>query len=464
MSQSSTASDLVRPPRRSTRIDHAVPLTVTGVDSSRGPYREQVSTVSISAHGCKYESRNQVLKNSLVILELNGHKPNSSPVSAHGHVKWVKLLPDTSGLAQIGIELDDPGNIWGVDAPPQDWLPFCGARTVTTDTAKPKPFAVKWPEQPAVAAPEKTGKDALTHEAEPPLPFPIAARLVGQLMGDFQQQMDKMLSEAAAAAVRERASSALQEVRVSLQAEARRVLAESTAKQAGPWVEQLLKQMKQAGQEGARALHNEWSKTIEADLAKALARIEARHQEFEQHAQSVVERVQKALENSRKDSVDRIISRLKEQMAPVLSQAQKASAELAKHKQEAEGILDQSFEKSSKRLEEAGAQFEKQLEKTAREQFVAAQEQLERAGKITTVAAINNLGALSQKQEAETQARLEQALESIADSTLDAFRQGAAEASHQFASELKHYSRSHLEFVSGAISEVAKGLGKLSKE
>ena len=76
----------------------------------------------------------------------------------------------------------------------------------------------------------------------------------------------------------------------------------------------------------------------------------------------------------------------------------------------------------------------------------------------------HSCGEPGAKQEAETQARLEQALESIANSTLDAFRQGAAEASHQFASELKHYSRSHLEFVSGAISEVAKGLGKLSKE
>jgi hypothetical protein len=40
----------------------------------------------------------------------------------------------------------------------------------------------------------------------------------------------------------------------------------------------------------------------------------------------------------------------------------------------------------------------------------------------------------------------------------------AAEASRQFTGEMKKQSREHLEFVSGAISELAKGIGKLSKE
>jgi hypothetical protein len=40
----------------------------------------------------------------------------------------------------------------------------------------------------------------------------------------------------------------------------------------------------------------------------------------------------------------------------------------------------------------------------------------------------------------------------------------AAEASRQFAGEMKKQSRDHLEFVSGAISELAKGISKLSRE
>ena len=44
-------------------------------------------------------------------------------------------------------------------------------------------------------------------------------------MGDFHQQMEKMLFDAAATAVREKATSTLEEVRAGLHEEARRVLA-----------------------------------------------------------------------------------------------------------------------------------------------------------------------------------------------------------------------------------------------
>lgn len=79
MPNTSTANDIARPLRRSTRLNQAIPLTVMGVDSYRGPYREDVSTVSISAHGCKYESKHDVLTNSWVMLELKPEQTTSRP-------------------------------------------------------------------------------------------------------------------------------------------------------------------------------------------------------------------------------------------------------------------------------------------------------------------------------------------------------------------------------------------------
>ena len=49
MSNTSVVNDLVRPLRRSTRLNAIVPITVMGVDSYRGPYREDVSTVTVNA-------------------------------------------------------------------------------------------------------------------------------------------------------------------------------------------------------------------------------------------------------------------------------------------------------------------------------------------------------------------------------------------------------------------------------
>src|SRR5579862_2331830 len=104
----SNSSAAFRPVRRSTRVEHAIPLKVEGVDSFRGPYSEEVSTVAISCHGFKYLSKHQVLTNALVVLELKNSKPNAPPISARGRVKWVDRPQDPAGLFQTAVELESP--------------------------------------------------------------------------------------------------------------------------------------------------------------------------------------------------------------------------------------------------------------------------------------------------------------------------------------------------------------------
>jgi hypothetical protein len=50
------------------------------------------------------------------------------------------------------------------------------------------------------------------------------------------------------------------------------------------------------------------------------------------------------------------------------------------------------------------------------------------------------------------------------DKALSALKEKAAETTKHFANELSSYSQSHLEFVGGSLSELAKGIGKGSKE
>src|SRR5579864_5793131 len=103
-SNTSTSNEIVRPLRRSTRLNHAIPVTVIGVDSFRGPYREDVSTVTISCHGCRYESKHDVLTNSWVLLELPRSKPDGPPVIGRGLVKWAQPSAETDGLHEMAIE------------------------------------------------------------------------------------------------------------------------------------------------------------------------------------------------------------------------------------------------------------------------------------------------------------------------------------------------------------------------
>ena len=253
MSNSPIVSSAHRPARRSTRLSDAIHMRVEGVDSYRGPYSEEVSTVSVSAHGCKYFSKHQVLSNALVILEMKGGKPDAKPVSARGRVKWVAGLQ--GGMFETAVELEDPGNVWGITTPPKDWLPFCGPRTIEIDTAKSKPFAVPRPE-PVAPAPANVREKSPSAGAGAPSAaesgarqaIASATRPMGQLMGDFQQQMEAMLGEVATAAVREKTAAMLNDIHGKLRQEAKDILAEATASEAGPWIEQALKQMKVSGQ------------------------------------------------------------------------------------------------------------------------------------------------------------------------------------------------------------------------
>jgi hypothetical protein len=466
VSNSSLAIDSGRPARRSTRVDRAIALAVAGVDSFRGPYHEEVSTITISAHGCRYESKYEVLPNASVLLELNGKGPDSKPVSTRGRVKWTKRLAEAGILYQTAIELDAPGNIWGIDSPPSDWAQFNGTRNPEADAQRAKPVTVLRPETSPTTAKEERGKIANPRAAEPVPRASSGMPAVGQLIGGFQQQMEKMLSEAAEVVVRERAASLVDDVRAEIREDAKRILGEASASEASHWMDESLKRMNQVGEEGARARHAQWTKKIEGDLQQAMARMEARQRELEVLAEKLTmtarERLEGAVETARTDAVGRIVARLKEQSAPVIDEARKVAAELTKREQDLGKMCEQFIEKSSVEIEEACTRLDRQFEMILRERLDSAREELERAATEAAKVALHGVRVSAVQQETESQARLQCALEPVMEGALASLKEKAAEMSRQFASEMTHYSRSHLEFVGGAISELAKGIGKLS--
>jgi len=460
------ANELTRPARRSTRIERAIPVTITGVDAWRGPYVENVSTVNVSAHGCNYHSAHQVLNGSLVIIELKSDQ-ETTPRSTRGRVKYVKRPAASGQLFQTGIEFEDPGNVWGIEDPPKDWVAWTGPKTIELDTAKAKPFAVPRPELEASSTEQKNEKALGIVEGQI-APLSAGAAPVAQAVGGFQQQLEKMLSEAAAIAVHEKSSTTFEELRASLREEARRLIAETLKTHADAAVQDSIQQLEVGAQKSTQALHAQWSKQVESELQAASDQIQARRREIEEvsHALSLsaLEKLQQVVEKSRRDSVDRIIARLKEQSAPVLSQVQKALIQLNKGTQEASTILDRSLEESTGRIKELHTQLEARFEKAIRDRLEAAEAEFERAARGVTIQALHDLRALSQKHEAEVKGRLQSALEPTMQESLDMLHKKAVETSQQFAGELEDYSRSHLEFVGGAISELAKGLRKRTKE
>jgi hypothetical protein len=110
--------------RRSTRIVQAVPLMVTGVDALGRPFAERTSTLIINCHGCRYQSKHYVLKNMWVNLEVPHPEQGHPPRRVRGKVAWIQRPRTVRQLFQVALELEAPGNAWGIAFPPDDWFAF----------------------------------------------------------------------------------------------------------------------------------------------------------------------------------------------------------------------------------------------------------------------------------------------------------------------------------------------------
>jgi hypothetical protein len=210
--------------RRSTRIVQAVPLTVGGVDALGRPFNERTSTLIINCHGCRYQSKHYVLKNMWVTLEVPHPESGQPPRSVRGRVAWIQRPRTVRQLFQVALELELPGNVWGIGFPPEDWFAFADASGIalppahssgTAESAAPaeEPRDSRLPATPesdfnlplgdadpvGAHAPENLRAfPALANTTEASLQL---ARQVSRLLSDARQQIHAAAREAAAQAV-----------------------------------------------------------------------------------------------------------------------------------------------------------------------------------------------------------------------------------------------------------------------
>src|ERR1700719_4319106 len=137
--------------RRSTRIVQAVPLMVGGVDALGRPFNERTSTLIINCHGCRYQSKHYVLKNMWVTLEVPHPESGQPPRAVRGRVAWIQRPRTVRQLFQVALELELPGNAWGIAFPPEDWFAFPDAARPAVDAAGATHLSHHW-EPPAGAA------------------------------------------------------------------------------------------------------------------------------------------------------------------------------------------------------------------------------------------------------------------------------------------------------------------------
>src|SRR6266849_3789542 len=120
--------------RRSTRIVQAVPLQVTGVDALGRPFVERTSSLILNCHGCRYQSKHYVLKNMWVRLEIPHPEADQAPRAIRGRVAWIQRPRTVRQLFQVALELEAPGNAWGIAFPPEDWFAYSEAAPLHTSS------------------------------------------------------------------------------------------------------------------------------------------------------------------------------------------------------------------------------------------------------------------------------------------------------------------------------------------
>jgi len=101
--------------RRSTRLPLEVPVLVTSLNPTV-PYSEQCNTTLVNAHGCGLIVPRELAHGIQVRLEIVSAKRHTT-----ARVAEVVPLGGDPETWLVGLELEVPGNFWGIEYAPADW-------------------------------------------------------------------------------------------------------------------------------------------------------------------------------------------------------------------------------------------------------------------------------------------------------------------------------------------------------
>lgn len=117
--------------RRSTRLPLEIPVLVTSLDAGV-PFSEVCNTSLVNAHGCGVIAPRALGLGVLVRMGIVSAKRY-----ARAHVREAVPLGGDPETWLVGLELETPGNFWGIDYAPSDWK--IEESTVVEPRSEPEP-------------------------------------------------------------------------------------------------------------------------------------------------------------------------------------------------------------------------------------------------------------------------------------------------------------------------------------
>jgi hypothetical protein len=450
--------------RRSTRIMQAVPLTVTGVDALGRPFQERTSTLLINCHGCRYQSKHYVLKNMWVTLEVPHHESGREPHLSRGRVTWIQRPRTVRELFQIGVELEIPGNIWGIAFPPPDWFPAPESEVPTLPA----------PGMSLPAEPDSSGEDWST-PGEPAPPGNVLvmgapteapagtqdmalhlARQVAKMVGEAKQQIQATVREAALKSVSQEIKPLLSALESQLASAAGKAVQSAIEDHAKIWMDRACERIELQARASSEGLREAWGRELDQRIEDAQTLTAARMATLEQAEQ---ESFQTALNAS----VEAAIDRLHQSTGAAAERAEQARAQFEKSRQELRATVEEATRRweqvLSGRTTGAAAQMEK-LQAAANNLTSQIQSAIEQGERTWRSRMESDMGA-AQKRSAELAAAaadqaVKAASEQIAKESLKELQSLRTQFNQQSTELQIHAEDVH--------SQARKGLADLHKE
>jgi hypothetical protein len=345
------------------------------------------------------------------------------------------------------MEFESAGNIWGLASPPEDWPPVRANKSAEPPNPGRELRVITRTEPQSVPARSGgTTPVSLLKKSE------SAASLspwISNLMAGISNQIQVTVSEIAAATLVSERNRLLDEFRAQIQSEAAGTIERVIETSKEELARRALKVLNEATEATVRTSHERLTGAIERDMENARQRMLTQGNELHERADSLatrtIEQLQLTLETSRTEATARFVSRLREQVAPVLEEArvelQKLEASQTGFKEESQAIY---------------ARVTRELECGVHAGLTQAHDELDKRSASALTECNEKLLALSQTFESGARQSIQTLIASATDDAKKNLEERAAAISSNFTGELEGHVRDYLEFVGDSIAEFPK--------
>jgi murein DD-endopeptidase MepM/ murein hydrolase activator NlpD len=212
---------------------------------------------------------------------------------------------------------------------------------------------------------------------------------------------------------------------------------------------QTVKELGEAQDAATKSRHAQWRRQVEQDMETARQHLLAQGKEVTQRVDSLaadtVERVKSKIDATRSEAVDRLVTRIRDQVAPMLGVAKDSLQKL----QAAENAL-------KKESQTIFAELENQLAISTNRGLDKAHEDLQKNTAALIAKSNDSLQKLFQSFENAARANMNSLLVSAGNQMTKHLQEKAAQVSKEFTDGLEGHTRDYLEAVGKSLADITR--------